>query len=117
MTGEVTLTGKVLPVGGIKEKVMAARRANVRVIVMPAANRKDYEELPSHLTSGLTAHFAASYAEDVYPIAFEYSASVREEERERMAAAHPSQLPAPAGGAVAAVASWPSSTSTKARRF
>ena len=39
--------------GGIKEKVMAARRANVRVLVLPAANRKDFEELPGHLTDGM----------------------------------------------------------------
>ena len=89
MTGEVTLTGKVLPVGGIKEKVMAARRANVRVLVLPAANRKDFEELPGHLTDGIVAHFAASYAEDVYPVAFEYDDSVLAAEKARMAAAHP----------------------------
>ena len=43
MTGELSLTGKVLPVGGIKEKAMAAKRSGVKVLVLPDANRKDYE--------------------------------------------------------------------------
>jgi len=89
MTGEVTLTGKVLPVGGIKEKVMAARRANVRAIVVPAANRKDVEELPAHLTEGITFTFATTYADDVYPAAFRYVDGAVEAERARMAAARP----------------------------
>ena len=46
MTGEITLRGNVLPVGGIKEKVLAARRARVRKILVPAQNRRDLEEVP-----------------------------------------------------------------------
>ena len=53
MTGEITLRGKVLPVGGIKEKVLAAKRAGIERIVLPERNRKDVEEIPSDLLHGL----------------------------------------------------------------
>ena len=46
MTGEITLRGKVLSVGGIKEKVMAAHRANIKTVVLPEGNRKDLQEVP-----------------------------------------------------------------------
>lgn len=69
MTGEITLGGFVLPVGGIKEKTMAARRSGVTVLVFPAGNKKDVEELPGHLTDGLAIHFAETY-DDVYRVAF-----------------------------------------------
>ena len=69
MTGEVSLTGKVLPVGGIKEKTIAARRAGITCLVLPAANRRDFEELPEYLREGLEVHFAASY-DDVFAVAF-----------------------------------------------
>ncbi|CAK4657404.1 hypothetical protein AeMF1_019406 [Aphanomyces euteiches] len=70
MTGELSLTGKVLPVGGIKEKTIAARRSGVTTLVLPAGNRKDFEELPDHLKEGLDVHFANVY-DDVYHVAFE----------------------------------------------
>ena len=85
MTGEVTLTGKVLPVGGIKEKVMASRRAAVTTLVLPAGCRKDYEELGEHLKEGITVHFVERY-EEVYPVAFVWPASLADEERGRQAA-------------------------------
>jgi ATP-dependent Lon protease len=69
MTGELTLTGQVLPIGGVKEKVIAARRAGCRVLIFPEANRKDFDELPEHLRKGLDVHFARRY-EDVYEVAF-----------------------------------------------
>ncbi len=53
MTGEITLRGKVLPVGGIKEKVLAAKRAGIRRVVLPELNRRDVEEIPSKLLEGL----------------------------------------------------------------
>ena len=58
MTGELTLTGQVLPVGGIREKVIAARRAGIRRLILPEANRRDFDELPDHVRKGITAHFA-----------------------------------------------------------
>ena len=61
MTGELTLTGKVLPVGGIREKVIAARRSQVSEIILPEANRKDFDELPDHLKEDLTIHFVEDY--------------------------------------------------------
>ncbi|MBF0162109.1 MAG: endopeptidase La [Magnetococcales bacterium] len=63
MTGELTLTGHVLPVGGIREKVIAARRVGIREVILPSACRKDYEEVPEHIREGFTAHFVKSYAE------------------------------------------------------
>ncbi len=63
MTGELTLTGQVLAVGGIREKVIAARRSKIRELVLPEANRGDYEELPEHIRDGLTVHFASRYPE------------------------------------------------------
>lgn len=68
MTGEVSLTGKVLPVGGIKEKIMAARRAGIKCVIMPSANRRDFEEIPEYLKDGLEVNFAEDY-DDVYQVA------------------------------------------------
>jgi ATP-dependent Lon protease len=53
MTGEITLRGKVLPVGGIKEKVLAAKRAGIERVVLPERNRRDVEEVPAELLEGL----------------------------------------------------------------
>ena len=69
MTGELTLTGKVLPVGGIREKVIAARRNEVRELILAEDNKPDFEELPDHLREGLTVHFVADYPQ-VAEIAF-----------------------------------------------
>jgi ATP-dependent Lon protease len=69
MTGELTLTGRVLAVGGIREKVIAARRTGIRRIILPEANRGDFEELPDHLQENIEVHFAERYP-DVARIAF-----------------------------------------------
>ena len=58
MTGEITLRGKVLSVGGIKEKVMAAQRANIKTVVLPEGNRKDLTEVPDEVKEGLSFTFA-----------------------------------------------------------
>ncbi|MBN3280053.1 LONM protease, partial [Polyodon spathula] len=69
MTGEVSLTGKILPVGGIKEKTIAARRAGVTCILLPAENQKDFSDLPAFITEGLEVHFVEHYSE-TYNIIF-----------------------------------------------
>jgi len=59
MTGEITLTGRVLPVGGIKEKVLAARRAGIREIILSDRNRRDIlEDVPEQIKAELTFHYA-----------------------------------------------------------
>uniref|UniRef100_A0A3B4ED13 Lon protease homolog, mitochondrial n=1 Tax=Pygocentrus nattereri TaxID=42514 RepID=A0A3B4ED13_PYGNA len=68
MTGEVSLTGKILPVGGIKEKTIAAKRAGVDCIILPAENKKDFSDLAEYITEGLEVHFAEHY-EEIYKIA------------------------------------------------
>ena len=74
MTGELTLRGKVLPVGGIKEKVLAARRAGVRTIIMPADNEKDLQDVPKDALADLTFRFAKN-VEDVLEHALEPAAA------------------------------------------
>jgi ATP-dependent Lon protease len=56
MTGEITLRGNVLPIGGLKEKILAARRAGIDTLVCPKLNRKELEEIPAQLTRGLDVH-------------------------------------------------------------
>lgn len=63
MTGELTLTGQVLPVGGIREKVIAARRSKIKELILPHGNRRDFEELPEYLSEGIIVHFARTYRE------------------------------------------------------
>merc|ERR1712078_434506 len=69
MTGEVSLNGKVLAIGGVKEKTIAARRAGCRALVYPQANRRDFDELPEYLREGLDVHYASHY-DDVFAVAF-----------------------------------------------
>ena len=64
MTGEITLRGKVLPVGGIKEKILAAKRAGITDILMCQENEKDILEIPEMYLSGVTFH----YVEDVQDV-------------------------------------------------
>jgi ATP-dependent Lon protease len=67
MTGELTLTGQVLAVGGIREKIIAARRVGIREVILPDACQRDFDELPGYLKDGLTVHFAKQY-DDVFQI-------------------------------------------------
>ncbi|WP_145009697.1 endopeptidase La [Pseudomonas oryzihabitans] len=69
MTGELTLTGQVLPIGGVREKVIAARRQKISELILPEPNRGDFEELPAYLKEGLTVHFARRFA-DVAKVLF-----------------------------------------------
>ncbi len=61
MTGELTLTGQVLPVGGIREKVIAAKRVGLTELLLPRANQPDYERLPDYVKAGLSVHFVKHY--------------------------------------------------------
>ncbi len=69
MTGELTLTGHVLPIGGVREKVIAARRQKIMELILPEPNRGNFEELPDYLKQGITVHFAKRFA-DVAKILF-----------------------------------------------
>ena len=68
MTGEITLRGKVLPVGGIKEKILAAKRAGITDIMMCKANKKDIEEIPEKYLTGVKFHFVEN-VQDVWDFA------------------------------------------------
>lgn len=57
MTGEITLRGRILPIGGVKEKLLAALRAGIQTVALPEANRKDVSEIPPELLEGLTLHY------------------------------------------------------------
>ena len=70
MTGELTLTGRVLPVGGIREKIIAARRSGIKEIILPAAVRGEFDELPAYIAAGMRFHFVENFRE-VAAIAFE----------------------------------------------
>lgn len=69
MTGEITLTGKVLPIGGVKEKTIGARRVGITELIFPEDNRRDFEQLPDYIKEGITVHFA-DYFDDVLKVAF-----------------------------------------------
>jgi len=70
MTGEITLRGEVLPIGGLKEKSLAAYRAGFKTIIFPKQNEKDLEELPAEIMKGLR-FIAVVNVEDVFEYALE----------------------------------------------
>jgi ATP-dependent Lon protease len=65
MTGEITLRGAVLPVGGIKEKVLAAYRAGIKTIILPSWNKKDIDDLPANVQKSIKFHFVSDMLEVV----------------------------------------------------
>jgi len=69
MTGEISLNGKVLAIGGVKEKTMAAAREGIKKLIFPKANEKDVAELPDYIKEGLSFHFVEEYS-DVFKILF-----------------------------------------------
>jgi ATP-dependent Lon protease len=73
MTGEITLRGRVMQVGGIKEKVLAARRAGVTEVILPARNKADLEDIPAPLRSELRYHFVDT-VDEVLALALEAEA-------------------------------------------
>ena len=71
MTGEISLSGHVLPVGGIKEKILAAKRAGIKTIILPVDNLKDWDDLEDEVKENVDIRFATIY-DDVYKIAFDH---------------------------------------------
>jgi len=69
MTGELTLTGRVLPIGGVKEKLVAARRTGLDTLIFPKDNERDIEELPEYIKEGITLHFV-NHFDEIINIAF-----------------------------------------------
>ena len=63
MTGEVTLRGRVLPIGGLKEKLLAAKKAGMKLVLVPVKNRPDVEELDKEITEGMEIRFVTEMAE------------------------------------------------------
>ena len=63
MTGEITLRGNVLPIGGVKEKLLAARRAKIKTVIMPAPNKRDLEDMPQEILDDLTFIFVENVLE------------------------------------------------------
>ena len=63
MTGELTLTGHVFPIGGVREKMIAARRAGIKELILPEDNRSEYNEVPEHIRKGIKIHFASRFSE------------------------------------------------------
>jgi ATP-dependent Lon protease len=63
MTGEITLRGRVMPIGGVKEKVLAARRAGVTTVILPRRNEKDLEDIPLAVQQELKFHFVDTIGE------------------------------------------------------
>jgi ATP-dependent Lon protease len=88
MTGEITLRGRVLPIGGLKEKVLGAHRAGIKVIVLPKENEADIEDIPEEVRSQLSFH-PVETLEEVLKIALvpEKDAEASEEKKEAMVAA------------------------------
>ena len=84
MTGEITLRGLVLPVGGIKEKVLAGMRAGIKTIILPKKNEKDQEEIPEHIRSQINFEFIQSMDEAI-KLALKHT-EPRSEEREVVSA-------------------------------
>ncbi len=68
MTGEISLRGRILPVGGVKEKILAANRAGIRHVILPEENQKDWLEVPTDVQGRISAHFVRRI-DDVFPIA------------------------------------------------
>ncbi len=60
---ELTLTGQVLPVGGIREKAIAARRVKIYDLILPHANKRDFDDLPDYIKEGVTVRFVMQYPE------------------------------------------------------
>lgn len=69
MTGELTLTGRILPIGGVKEKLVAAKRSGLKTVILPKGNLRDIDDLPKPVREGIELHFVEHY-DQVFTIAF-----------------------------------------------
>jgi ATP-dependent Lon protease len=69
MTGELTLSGLVMPIGGVKEKIIASKRAKIKKVILPKENQEDFEMLPDHIKEGITPYFVSTF-KDVLKICF-----------------------------------------------
>ena len=76
MTGEITLRGRVLPIGGLKEKLLAAKTAGITTVLVPKENEKDVAEISSEIRSGMEICFVSSM-DDVIPLAFAREIKIR----------------------------------------
>jgi ATP-dependent Lon protease len=83
MTGEITLRGKVLPIGGVKEKLLAAHRAGIKIIILPKDNEKDLSEIPQIIQEQLSIKFVETM-DEVLKIALDGTISPREEKEEKL---------------------------------
>ena len=72
MTGEITIRGRVLPIGGVKEKLLAAKQAGIRRVIIPQKNEKDLKKVPKEILSGMEV-FPCSEAEEVFKLALNLS--------------------------------------------
>jgi len=95
MTGEITLRGKVLPIGGLKEKLLAAHRAGIMTAILPKDNEKDVADLPENLRSAMKLHFATDM-DDVLQIALEHPLSEAKPSIFLSAIPHPPETEVPA---------------------
>ncbi len=115
MTGEITLRGQVLPVGGIKEKVLAAHRAGIKTILMPKENQKDLEDIPKKVQKEIEFHFMDRMM-DVLKLALEPSPGSRREEPTPSAARSPKAAKAKAKTKVAVKAKVKAKPKLKPKR-
>src|SRR5205085_3324165 len=70
MTGEITLRGKILPVGGVKDKILAAARAGILKVILPAENERDLDEIPADVREKMEFHLVETM-DDVIPVALD----------------------------------------------
>ena len=86
MTGEITLRGQVLPIGGVKEKVLAAHRAGLKSVILPRRNEKDLDDVPEEVRRQMT-FILAQHVDDVWAAALEPAANGRRGAGRKMTAA------------------------------
>jgi ATP-dependent Lon protease len=121
MTGEITLTGQVLPIGGLKEKTLAAQRAGITTVILPSRNEADLEDVPEELRKGMT-FVPVERIEQVWKTAMGLSFNGRRERKPRVVAPVPAAKPAakpsakPGARAEAAASPRQGGRSPRARR-